>query len=65
MNGQLYFTDNGRDWLSEDLPEDELNRVTKVGEDFGAPCLFEWSLAGKRWLQPAPVGNTSKCESVN
>jgi hypothetical protein len=29
---QLYFTDNGRDWMSEDVPEDELNRVTKVGE---------------------------------
>ena len=39
-NKQLYFTDNGRDWLSEDVPEDELNRVTKVGEHFGAPyCL--------------------------
>ncbi len=37
---QLYFTDNGRDWMSEDVPEDELNRVTKVGEHFGAPyCL--------------------------
>ncbi|MGZ8499481.1 MAG: PQQ-dependent sugar dehydrogenase [Candidatus Binatia bacterium] len=33
----LYFTDNGRDWLSEDLPEDELNRVTKVGQHFGFP----------------------------
>src|SRR5215813_10589846 len=31
---------NGRDWLSEDVPEDELNRVTKTGEHFGAPyCL--------------------------
>ena len=37
---QLYFTDNGRDWLSETVPEDELNRVTKAGEHFGAPfCL--------------------------
>ena len=37
---QLYFTDNGRDWMSEDVPEDELNRVTKIGEHFGAPyCL--------------------------
>src|SRR5437867_4597612 len=26
---QFYFTEHGRDWLSEDLPEDELNRVTK------------------------------------
>ncbi|MBR1123058.1 sorbosone dehydrogenase family protein [Bradyrhizobium lablabi] len=39
-NKQLYFTDNGRDWMSEDVPEDELNRITKVGEHFGAPyCL--------------------------
>ena len=36
-NKQLYFTDNGRDWMSEDVPEDELNRITKVGENFGAP----------------------------
>jgi glucose/arabinose dehydrogenase len=36
----MYFTDNGRDWLSETVPEDELNRITKVGEHFGAPyCL--------------------------
>lgn len=39
-NKQLYFTDNGRDWMSEDVPEDELNRITKAGEHFGAPyCL--------------------------
>jgi glucose/arabinose dehydrogenase len=39
-NKQMYFTDNGRDWMSEDVPEDELNRVTKIGEHFGAPyCL--------------------------
>jgi glucose/arabinose dehydrogenase len=37
---QFYFSDNGRDWMSEDVPEDELNRATKVGEHFGAPyCL--------------------------
>src|SRR5882724_13631816 len=39
-NKQMYFTDNGRDWLSESVPQDELNRVTKMGEHFGAPyCL--------------------------
>jgi len=41
---QLYFTDNGRDWLSEDVPEDELNRVTKKGEDFGAPYCYQGNL---------------------
>jgi len=34
---EFYFTEHGRDWLSEDLPEDELNRVTKIGQHFGFP----------------------------
>jgi glucose/arabinose dehydrogenase len=62
-NKQLYFTDNGRDWMSEDVPEDELNRVTKVGEHFGAPyCLqgnivdpeFGWGKSCADYT--APVG---------
>src|SRR5215475_14071257 len=40
-NKELYFTDNGRDWASEDVPEDELNRVTKVGEHFGSPYCYQ------------------------
>jgi len=41
---QLFFTDNGRDWLSETVPEDELNRVTKAGEDFGAPFCYQGNI---------------------
>ena len=44
VNKQLYFSDNGRDWMSEDVPEDELNRVTKIGEDFGAPYCYQGNL---------------------
>jgi glucose/arabinose dehydrogenase len=44
VNHQLYFTDNGRDWMSEDLPNDELNRVTKVGENFGAPYCWQGNI---------------------
>ncbi len=43
-NKQLYFTDNGRDWMSEDVPQDKLNRVTKVGEDFGAPYCYQGNI---------------------
>jgi glucose/arabinose dehydrogenase len=43
-NKQMYFTDNGRDWMSEDVPEDELNRVTKVGEHFGSPHCYQGNL---------------------
>jgi glucose/arabinose dehydrogenase len=41
---ELYFTDNGRDWFSEDLPNDKLNRVTKVGQDFGAPYCHQGNI---------------------
>jgi glucose/arabinose dehydrogenase len=44
VNKQLYFSDNGRDWMSEDVPEDKLNRVTKLGEDFGAPYCYQGNL---------------------
>ena len=40
VNKQLYFSDNGRDWLSEDVPQDELNRVTKVGRAFRRALLL-------------------------
>jgi len=42
---ELYFTDNGRDWMSEDLPNDELNRITKIGQDFGAPYCYQGDIA--------------------
>lgn len=36
--GNLWFTDNQRDWLSEDMPLDELNHVTQPGkQNFGYP----------------------------
>jgi glucose/arabinose dehydrogenase len=38
---ELWFTENGRDWLSEDLPEDELNRVTRNGLHFGFPYCHQ------------------------
>jgi glucose/arabinose dehydrogenase len=35
---QLYFTENQRDWLSEDEPNDKLNRLVHPGQDnFGFP----------------------------
>ena len=35
--GELWFTDNGRDWLGDDQPPDELNRLTRTGQHFGFP----------------------------
>ncbi len=39
--GQLWFTDNGRDMLGDDLPSDELNRITRPGEHFGFPYCHQ------------------------
>lgn len=35
--GHLWFTDNGRDLLGDDVPPDELNAVTEAGQHFGYP----------------------------
>jgi glucose/arabinose dehydrogenase len=34
---ELWFTDNGRDWLGDDQPPDELNRLERPGAHFGFP----------------------------
>jgi glucose/arabinose dehydrogenase len=38
---QLWFTDNGRDWLGEDTPSDKLNHATAKGENFGYPFCHQ------------------------
>jgi glucose/arabinose dehydrogenase len=35
--GELWFTDNGRDFLGENVPPDELNRLAEQGQHFGYP----------------------------
>jgi glucose/arabinose dehydrogenase len=42
--GELWFTDNGRDWFSEELPNDELNRVSKPNLHFGYPYCHQGNI---------------------
>jgi glucose/arabinose dehydrogenase len=37
LDGALWFTDNGRDMLGDDIPPDELNRAPRAGLHFGFP----------------------------
>lgn len=37
VTGEMWFTDNGRDWLGNDEPPCELNRVSETGQHFGYP----------------------------
>ncbi len=43
-NGQLWFTDNGRDMLGDDLPADELNHAPRAGMHFGIPYCHQGDL---------------------
>lgn len=49
VTGELYFTDNGADWLGDDLPADELNRVSAPGAHFGFPYCHGGDLADSRY----------------
>ncbi|OAN60466.1 sorbosone dehydrogenase [Balneola sp. EhC07] len=37
--GNIWFTDNGRDWLGDDIPPCELNEITGENQHFGYPYL--------------------------
>ena len=41
---ELWFTDNGRDWLGDDLPADELNHAPRAGMHFGFPHCHQGDL---------------------
>jgi len=40
-SGELWFTDNGRDMLGDDLPADELNHAPRPGLHFGYPACHQ------------------------
>jgi glucose/arabinose dehydrogenase len=52
---ELWFTDNGRDWLGDDLPPDELNHAPRKGLHFGFPYCY-----GKNITDPK-FGDKGKC----
>ncbi len=51
----LWFTDNGRDMLGDNTPADELNRLDKIGQDFGFPYCHAKSLTD-------PQFNSKNCD---
>lgn len=54
--GELWFTDNGRDMLGDDLPPGELNRVTATDQHFGYPFCHAGTV-------PDPdFGDLGRCE---
>jgi glucose/arabinose dehydrogenase len=39
--GRLWFSENARDWLGDDLPSDKLSMVSRTGENFGYPYCHQ------------------------
>ncbi|MCG2578573.1 sorbosone dehydrogenase family protein [Dechloromonas sp. XY25] len=50
-SGALWFTDNGRDWMGDDLPPDELNRAPVAGLHFGFPYCHGGDIADPEFGQ--------------
>jgi len=51
--GEMWFTDNGRDWMGDDQPPCELNRAPKAGMHFGYPYCHGVDIADPEFGQAA------------
>jgi glucose/arabinose dehydrogenase len=54
--GELWFTDNGRDQLGDDLPPDELNHAPRAGMHFGFPYCHGGDLADPEFGEKRACG---------
>ncbi|MGX9460520.1 PQQ-dependent sugar dehydrogenase [Shewanella sp. A14] len=52
QTNELWFTDNGRDMMGDDLPDDELNRVSQTGQHFGFPYIHNTDIADPDFTNP-------------
>lgn len=60
----LYFTDNGRDSLSDNIPDCELNVLTQEGQNFGFPyCLSVGK--GNPWKRALGPGTSINDPEMN
>jgi glucose/arabinose dehydrogenase len=41
LTGELWFTDNGRDMMGDNMPADELNHAPRAGMHFGFPYIHQ------------------------
>ncbi len=58
QTGELWFSDNGRDMLGDEVPACELNRVTERGQHFGFPFCHGGNIADPEF------GSLGSCEDA-
>ncbi|MCX8028923.1 MAG: PQQ-dependent sugar dehydrogenase [Brevinematales bacterium] len=44
QTGYMWFSENGRDWMGDDLPPDEINVITKPEQHYGFPFIHGKSI---------------------
>jgi glucose/arabinose dehydrogenase len=59
---ELWFTDNGRDWMGDDLPPDELNRAPEKGMNFGFPYIHGKDIRDPKYGKGKSPGDFSPPE---
>lgn len=59
---ELWFTDNGRDMLGDDVPPDELNHAPRSGMDFGYPSCHGRNIADQEFGKRRPCSATTPPE---
>ncbi len=57
VTGELWFTDNGRDWMGDDLPACELNHAPQDGMHFGYPYCHQGDLPDDRFGNKRPCSD--------
>ena len=47
--GDYWFTENARDWLSDDTPSDKLNHIAKIGAHYGYPYCHQGDILDPKY----------------
>ncbi len=56
-DGNMWFTDNGRDMLGDDMPDCELNKATEAGMHFGYPYCHAGDIADPEFGSKFPCSD--------
>ncbi len=57
VNRELWFTDNGRDWLGDDSPACELNHAPTAGMHFGYPYCHQGDVPDPKYGSKRPCSD--------
>ncbi|MDA0823572.1 MAG: PQQ-dependent sugar dehydrogenase [Proteobacteria bacterium] len=60
VTDELWFTDNGRDMMGDDMPPGEINRISEIGQHFGFPFVHGGTLRDPEFGQGASLDNFIK-----